>query len=73
MNLTIIVLYRGDLNMRKIILWIIGSIIIAAVGFTINSLMINKVSNKLYKKTIEKESIDFDNLEPEIVKKHKEH
>ncbi len=59
--------------MRKIILWIIGSIIIAAVGFTINSLMINKVSNKLYKKTIEKESIDFDNLEPEIVKKHKEH
>lgn len=59
--------------MRKIILWIIGSIIIAAVGFTINSLMINKVSNKLYKKTIEKESIDFDKLEPEIVKKHKEH
>lgn len=59
--------------MRKIILWIIGSIIIAAVGFTINSLMINKVSNKLYKKTIEKERIDFDNLEPEIVKKHKEH
>ena len=59
--------------MRKIILWIIGSIIIAAVGFTINSLMINKVSNKLYKKTIEKEIIDFDKLEPEIVKKHKEH
>lgn len=73
MYLTIIVLYRGDLNMRKIIRWIIGIIIIAAVGFTVNSLLINKGSTKLYKKSIENEGIDFDKLEPEIVKKHKEH
>lgn len=52
--------------------WIIGSIGLTVMGFAIIPSAINKYSSKIYKSYIKKDTIDFDNLGPKIVKKNKE-
>ena len=51
------------------VLWVVGSVVLAAVGFIIIPPIINKVSAKAYKHSVQSEEIDIENLEPEIVKK----
>ena len=51
------------------ILWVVGSIALTAVGFVIIPPIIDKVSTKAYKLSLQNEEIDIENLEPEIVRK----
>lgn len=52
------------------ILWrIIGLTTITVVGLIIIPPLMKQYGNKLYKKSIEYDKFDFDNLGPEIVRK----
>lgn len=53
---------------KRRIWWNIGGVVLTVVGFIVIPTLINKYSHKLYKSSLEKESIDFDNFGPEIVK-----
>ena len=57
------------MDSNKTIWWVLGFIALAAVGFFVIPPLMKKYSNKLYKKSLKKDEIDFDNLGPEIVKK----
>ena len=50
-------------------LWVVGSIALTVVGFIVIPPIIDKVSTKAYKLSVQSEEIDIENLEPEIVKK----
>lgn len=50
-------------------LWVVGSIVLTVVGFIVIPPIIDKVSTKAYKLSVQSEEIDIENLEPEIVKK----
>lgn len=49
--------------------WGIGSLVLVVIGFTVIPYFIDKYSNKIYKYSLKRDVIDFDNLGPEIVKK----
>ena len=51
--------------------WIIGVIVLLAVGFFVIPSLMKKMGNKLYKRSSKKITIDIDKLGPEIVKKEK--
>ena len=54
---------------KKTIWWVLGFIVLVAGGFIIIPPLMKKYGNKLYKESLKKEKIDFENLGPEIVKK----
>lgn len=56
------------MNSNKTILWMVGFMALVAVGIFVIPPLMKKYSNKLYKKSLKKDEIDFDNLGPEIVK-----
>lgn len=49
--------------------WGIGSFVLVAIGFTVIPFFIDKYGNKIYKSSLKRDVIDFDDLGPEIVKK----
>jgi len=53
----------------KKICWIVGSIALTAVGFSVIPKLIDKYGNKMYKKTITDTEITINDMAPEIVKK----
>lgn len=57
------------MNVNKTIICVVGFVALAAVGFVVIPPLVKKYSSRLYKASISKEEIDFDNLGPEIVKK----
>ena len=46
-----------------------GAIMLTAAGIIIIPRLMRKYSNKVYKESVKKDEIDFDNLGPEIVRK----
>ena len=46
-----------------------GAIMMTAAGIIIIPRLMRKYSNKVYKASVKKDEIDFDNLGPEIVRK----
>ena len=48
-------------------LLVVGGVALTAVGFIVIPPMLEKYSAKMYKSSLKKDEIDFDNLEPEIV------
>ena len=50
-------------------LWILGGIVLTALGIMYIPLLIQRMGNKFSKWTSKVEDIDFDNLGPELVKK----
>lgn len=57
---------------KNIVVWIIGSAVLAVVGFIVVPKLVKKYGNRVYKESLKKEEIDFDNMGPEIVKKNTE-
>ncbi len=55
----------------KTIWWVIGFIAVTVIGFLVIPPLIKKYGNKIYRSSLKKEVIDFDNMGPEIVKKDK--
>ncbi len=55
-------------NRKSRIWWSVGGFVLTMVGLVVIPVFIDKYSNKLYKSSLKKESINFDNLGPEIVK-----
>lgn len=55
-------------KMKKIC-WIVGSIALTAVGFSVVPKLIDKYGNKMYKKTITDTEKTINDMAPEIVKK----
>lgn len=53
----------------KKICWIVGSIALTAVGFSVVPRLIDKYGNKMYKKSITDTEININDMAPEIVKK----
>lgn len=53
----------------KIVWRIIGVLAAVAVSFLVIFPLVQKLSDKLYKKCEQKKEIDFDNLGPEVVRK----
>lgn len=51
------------------VLLAIGGIALTVAGFIIIPPMIDKYGNKIYKASLKKDDIDFDNIGPEIIKK----
>ena len=49
--------------------WWIGSSVLVVIGFTMIPYIINKYGNKIYKSSLKRDVIDFDNLGPEIIRK----
>lgn len=46
---------------------VVGVVSLTIAGFIVISPLIEKYSNKMYKNSLKKEEIDFDNMGPEIV------
>lgn len=59
------------MSIRKTIYWIIGTVAVTTVGFLVIPPLMKKYSNKLYKFSLKKDNIDFENMGPEVVKKEK--
>ena len=53
---------------NKNLIVVLVAVVLVILGFLFVPKIINKFSNRIYKK-MDKEEIDFDNLGPEIVKK----
>ena len=51
------------------VLLAIGGIALTVAGFIIIPPMIDKYGNKIYKASLKKDDIDFDNIGPEKIKK----
>ena len=45
---------------QNIALWIVGSIILTAIGFVVIPKLIKKYGDKVYKSSLQNEEIDFD-------------
>lgn len=54
-------------NALNQMLVIVGGVALMVAGFIIIPPLLNKCSNKIYKNSLRKEKIDFDNMGPEIV------
>ena len=50
--------------------WFIGIIVVVLIGVFVIPPIVKRLSNLLYKSSLDKDEIDFDNLGPEIVKKN---
>lgn len=50
---------------------IIGLSAVTFVGYLVIPALMKKYANKMYKNSLKKDVIDFENMEPEIVKKKK--
>lgn len=57
------------MSTRKPICRIIGIIVLMAVGFLAIPPLMEKYSNKIYKFSLKKDNIDFENIGPEVVNK----
>lgn len=57
------------MSTEKTVYWIIGIAAVTVIGFLVIPPLMKKYSNKLYKSSLKKDKIDFENMEPEIVKK----
>ena len=57
------------MSTRKPICRIIGIIVLMAVGFLVIPPLMEKYSNKIYKFSLKKDNIDFENMGPEVVNK----
>lgn len=57
------------MNKQNSAKWIIGGILLTAIGFVVIPPLLNHISTKLYKSSLKKDEINIDSLEPEIVKK----
>ena len=57
------------MSTRKPICRIIGIIFLMAVGFLVIPPLMEKYSNKIYKFSLKKDNIDFENMGPEVVNK----
>ena len=57
------------MSTRKPICRIIGIIVLMAVGFLVITPLMEKYSNKIYKFSLKKDNIDFENMGPEVVNK----
>ena len=55
----------------KIIYWFIGLATVTTIGFLVIPSLMKKYSNKLYKFSLKKDKIDFENMGPEVLKKEK--
>ena len=51
----------------KVVLMIVGGVALTVAGFIIIPPLIDKYSKKFYKKTLKKESINFEDMGPEII------
>lgn len=49
--------------------WGIVNLVLATIGIAVIPYFIDKYGNKLYKSSLKRDIIDFDDLGPEIVKK----
>ena len=49
--------------------WGIVSLVLATIGIAVIPYFIDKYGNKIYKFSLKRDTIDFDDLGPEIVKK----
>lgn len=54
---------------KKSKVWWIVSLILVLVGFVVIPYFIDKYGNKIYKSSLKRNVIDFDNLGPQIIKK----
>ena len=52
-------------------LWVIGAILLTVVGFIAIPPLMKKVERKIYKRSLKRDYVDYDNLGPEIVKTEK--
>ena len=59
------------MSTEKTIYWFIRIAALTVIGFLVIPPLIKKYGNKIYKSSLKKNQIDFDNLGPEIVKKEK--
>lgn len=56
---------------RRTIYWFIGLVAMTAIGFLLIPPLMKKCSNKIYKSSLKKDRIDFENMGPEVLKKVK--
>lgn len=54
---------------KQKVMRVIGSIVLSIIGFIVIPSIINKYGIKVYKHSMKKGKVDFDNLGPKIVKK----
>ena len=54
---------------KRTVLWCVGSVFLAVIGFVVIPVIISRYGNKVYKSSLKREQINFDDLGPEIVKK----
>jgi len=59
------------MSTEKTVYWIIGIAAVTVVGFLVIPPLMKKYGNKLYKSSLKKDKIDYENMGPEIVKKEK--
>ena len=59
------------MNTEKTLYWVVGVLALTIIGFLVIPPIMKKCSNKIYKSSLKKDKIDFDNMGPEIVKKDK--
>ena len=57
------------MSTEKTVYWIIGIAAVTVIGFLVIPPLMKKYGNKLYKSSLKKDEIDFENMGPEIVKK----
>ncbi len=57
------------MSTEKTVYWIIGIAAVMVIGFLVIPPLMKKYGNKLYKSSLKKDEIDFENMGPEIVKK----
>ena len=57
------------MSTEKTAYWIIGITAVTMVGLLVIPPLMKKYGNKLYKASLKKDDIDFENLGPEIIKK----
>lgn len=55
--------------LRRKLPLVVGGIALTAVGFVVIPPIINSMSRKVYKSSVDTSDIDFENMGPEIVRK----
>ena len=58
-------------NVKKILMYVAGAAFVVA-GFIVIPPLIDKYANKVYKVSLKKREIDFDDMGPEIIPNGKE-
>lgn len=59
----------STMSKGRTIYWIIGIVAVTAIGFLVIPPLMKKCSNKLYKSSLKKDKINFENMGPEVLKK----